>query len=141
LSVQYTHRIKSNFYTIKRVMVIKAIVVDDNKDILQVFVELLQISKIEVVGTGKNGKEAAELYQKHRPDVVFMDADMPTYDGLYGLAKIREYDPESTIVLVTGSINVENELDNCNANAVLPKPINMDKIMSVVNKFAIQQNY
>lgn len=120
-------------------MGITALVVDDNKDVQKVFVELLQFNGITVIGTGSNGKEASELYKKLEPDIVFIDAIMPKYNGFYGLEKIREYDPESVVVLVTGSINVETELDNCNATAILPKPINMDKIMSVVNKFCVPQ--
>jgi two-component system, chemotaxis family, chemotaxis protein CheY len=118
-------------------MGITAIVVDDNNDMRRVFVELLQISNIDVVGTGNNGKEAVELYQKHKPNIVFMDVMMPEYDGFYGLKKIKECNENAVVALVTGSINVEDKLDDCNATAVLPKPIDMDKIMSIVNQFCI----
>lgn len=118
-------------------MKINAIVIDDNDDIRDVFAELLQIYDIDVMGTGCNGKEAVELYQKHKPDVVFMDVVMPEYDGFYGLKNIKEYDPNAIVVLVTGSVNVETQLDNCNATATIAKPIDIDKIKSVVNKFCI----
>ncbi|MDE1763033.1 MAG: response regulator [Thaumarchaeota archaeon] len=78
-------------------MSIRAIVIDDSSDVKRVFVELFQLNNIQVVGTGSNGREAAELYQKLRPDVVFMDAMMPKYDGFYGLEKIREHDPKSSV--------------------------------------------
>ncbi|WP_101476704.1 LytR/AlgR family response regulator transcription factor [Candidatus Nitrosotalea bavarica] len=71
-------------------MGINAIVIDDNKELLACFVELLQFSNINVIDTGRNGKEAVELYQKHRPDILFMDIEMPQYDGFYGLKKIKE---------------------------------------------------
>ncbi|MDE1765706.1 MAG: response regulator [Thaumarchaeota archaeon] len=118
-------------------MSIKAIVIDDSNDIKRVFVELLQFNNIQVVGTGSNGREAAELYQKLKPDVVFMDAMMPRYDGFYGLEKIREQDPKSIVFLVTGSINVEDKLDNCNATAILPKPIDMSMIMDTIGRFCM----
>ncbi|MGI0058763.1 MAG: response regulator [Nitrosotalea sp.] len=118
-------------------MGIRAIVIDDNKDIQNVFAELLYFNNVDVVGKGSNGQEAVELYKKLHPDIVFIDAMMPKYNGFYGLEKIREYDPKSTIVLVTGSINVEDEIDGCGASAILPKPIDMIKIMNVVKKFCI----
>lgn len=118
-------------------MGINAIVIDDDKDVQSVFAELLQINNIDVIGTGYNGKEAVELYRKHKPDVVFMDVMMPEYDGFYGLKNIRDSDPNAIVVLVTGSINVEEKLYKCGATAILPKPIDMDKIMSIVNKFCI----
>ncbi len=120
-------------------MGITAIVVDNDKDVKDVFVELLHYSNISVIATGSNGKEAAELYQKHRPDFVFMDVMMPEYNGFYGLEKIREYDIKAKVILVTGSINVENEIDNCDATAILPKPISMNKIIEIVNQFYVHQ--
>lgn len=119
-------------------MSLRAIVVDDDANVRNVFTELLQIAKFTIVGTGTNGKEAYELYQRHSPDVVFIDALMPKYDGLYGLERIKEHDPNAIVVMVTGSVDVDNRLDGCKATAVLPKPIDMEKIMNVVNKFCIQ---
>lgn len=70
-------------------MNLNAIVVDDDKNVRSVFTELLQIAKFNVVGTGTNGKEAYELYRNLSPDVVFIDALMPEYDGFYGLGRIK----------------------------------------------------
>ncbi len=118
-------------------MNLKAIVVDDDKNVRGVFTELLQIAKFDVIGTGSNGKEAAELYQKLQPDVVFIDAMMPQYDGFYGVEKIKAYDPDAVIVMVTGSINVDERLEQCNATAVLPKPIDINKIINVTSKLCV----
>lgn len=120
-------------------MSIRAIVVDDDSGVRSVFTELLKIAKLDVIGTGKNGREAAELYKELRPDVVFIDALMPEYDGFYGLQKIKECNPDAVVVMVTGSINVDDRIDGCGATAVLPKPIEMDKIIKVVNCFCVGQ--
>lgn len=111
---------------------LRAIVVDDNKDVRDVFTELLQFSGVRVVGNGKNGKEGYELYRMLHPDVVFMDAMMDEYDGFYGIQKIQEFDPNARVVLVTGSINVEEKLEGCSATAILEKPIDMGKIMDLI---------
>ena len=91
-------------------MGIRALVVEDDKDVKDVFVELLQLSKDDVIGKGSNGKEAIELYKKLHPDIVFIDVLMPEYDGFYGLEKIKEYDPKAIVVMVTGSENSEEKL-------------------------------
>jgi two-component system chemotaxis response regulator CheY len=119
---------------------IKAIVVDDDKDVQDVFIELLEINNVHVIGTGHNGKNALELYQTLCPDIVFMDVKMPEYDGFYGLEKIREYDPNALVVLVTGSEGVEDKINYCGATAIVPKPIHIDKIIGVINRFCIQIN-
>jgi DNA-binding NarL/FixJ family response regulator len=67
---------------------IKAIVIDDDLDVRDAFVELLKMYEINVVGIGSNAIEAIELYMIHNPDFVFMDYLMPTHNGLYGAEKI-----------------------------------------------------
>ncbi|MGI0047148.1 MAG: response regulator [Nitrosotalea sp.] len=121
---------------------INAIVVDDDKDVSDVFMELLQINGINVIGKGTNGKDAVDLYKRFHPDVTFMDALMPQYDGFYGLEKIKEYDPSAIVILVTGSANVENKLDCCSATAILEKPIDMNKITNILNRLyaPLEQN-
>lgn len=118
-------------------MTVTAIVVDDNTDVQNVFVELLYFSGINVIGQGSNGKEALELFKKLSPDIVFMDVMMPKYDGFYGLKKIREHDPNARVVLVTASINVETDMKECNATAVISKPIDMKKVESIINKACV----
>jgi DNA-binding NtrC family response regulator len=118
-------------------MVFSAIVIDDNRDLRTCFVELLEFNNIKVIETGRNGKEAAELYQKHRPDIVFMDIEMPEYNGLYGLKKIKEFDPNAAVVLVSGSVNVEEKFEAYGATAVLPKPFNMIQIKEMVNRLCV----
>ena len=66
------------------------IVIDDNEDIVSSMSDLLEFHKIDVIGTGSNGLECVELYDTLRPDVVLLDLQMPEYDGLYALRKIRE---------------------------------------------------
>jgi len=67
----------------------KVLVVDDDIDTLEVFAEFLEIKDVNVVGRGHDGKEAVELFEKHRPDFVLMDVMMPDYDGFYGIEEIK----------------------------------------------------
>ena len=120
---------------------VSAIVVDDNKDVRDVFTELLEINGINVIGNGINGKEGFELYRKFHPDIVFMDAMMDEYDGFYGIEKIREYDSKAKVVLVTGSVNVEDRLDGCLVTAILEKPIDMAKIRDIVNTIEVSSKH
>ena len=55
----------------------------------------------EVVDLACDGRDAAEKYQKHRPDAVTIDIVMPEYDGLYGLEKILEFDPAAKVVVLS----------------------------------------
>lgn len=59
----------------------RVIVVDDDPDTVEVFSEYLKLKGIDIVGTGSDGKEAVDLYQEFKPDIIILDMKMPEYDG------------------------------------------------------------
>lgn len=59
-----------------------------------------------------NGAEAVELYQKHRPDLVLLDVNMPVLDGVQALAQIRQHDPDAVVVMLTSLANRQT-VDEC----------------------------
>jgi len=113
-----------------------AIVIDDEPDIRDVFSECLPLFDVEVLAKGNDGKEAVELYKKHRPEIVLMDVLMPLYDGVYGLEKIREFDPNAKIIIITASIgsDVERKLTKENASAIIWKPFDMEKVQKTIER-------
>ena len=56
---------------------------------------------LDVIGDASNGKEALEIYEKEKPDIVMTDIKMPVMDGLELIEKIREQDQSTRIVLLT----------------------------------------
>ena len=118
---------------------INAIVIDDDADVRDLFVELLKMNEINVVGIGSSGKDALELYRTHNPDFVFIDYLMPEYNGLYGAEKIKEFDPHAKIVLVSGSYFESGKLDDL-VSAILKKPIEINDVMSTINKMICALN-
>lgn len=114
---------------------ITAIVIDDDIDTLNFFTEFLEIKNIKVLAKGKNGKEAAELYRSLKPDVVFMDATMPVYDGFFGLQKIREINKDAIVIVVTAALpqDLEYKLIGMETSAIIYKPFNIDKVIDIVN--------
>lgn len=115
---------------------IRAIVVDDDADVREIFIELLQMNDIQVVANGINGKEAVELYKMHHPDFVFLDYLMPEYDGLYAIEKIKEFDPSGKIILVSGSHFERNQLGDT-VKAIIKKPIEMGEIFKAINEITL----
>jgi DNA-binding NtrC family response regulator len=110
------------------------VVIDDDRDVRDAFVGLLQIHGINVIGTCSNGKEGYEMYQKLRPDFVLIDAAMPLYDGLYGIEKIRQFDPTAKVILVTGTALKNYDMDYLHQIEIVEKPIDIHKILSVISK-------
>jgi two-component system chemotaxis response regulator CheY/two-component system response regulator (stage 0 sporulation protein A) len=115
---------------------IRAIVVDDDKETVTLFSEILSANNIEVVGKGYNGQEAAFLYQKLKPDVIFLDVIMPVYDGIYGITKIREMNPDAIVIITTNqmTINAQIALNKLRPSAIIKEPIDVDEIIKKVNQ-------
>lgn len=118
---------------------ISAIVIDDEQDVLDVFCEYLKVKNVNVLAEGRNGKDAVELYQKLKPDVVLMDLVMPQYDGFYGIENIRKYDPDSKIIIFSASLTPEyiDMLRKMKVSGISIKPYDMERIIDLINKVSM----
>lgn len=112
-----------------------ALVIDDNPDVLSLFVELLELKDFQVVGTGHDGKEAVELFKKLKPDITLLDVEMPNVDGLYALDHIREISPDSVVIMNTGDLSKDTakRLEDLKATAVVYKPFDINDLVKIVN--------
>lgn len=115
---------------------ITAIIIDDDKGITTVFRDYLQIYGITTLGIGHDGKSVVDLYQKTKPDVVFLDVIMPNYDGFYGLEKIKQFDPNARIIMVTADLTQEthDRLVSLGANMIIHKPFEIEEILMFINR-------
>jgi two-component system, chemotaxis family, chemotaxis protein CheY len=112
------------------------IVVDDDRDTVEVFCEYLGIKDIEVLGRGYDGKAAIELFKEHKPDIVLLDVMMPDYDGFYGLEQIRKIDPNAKVIMVTADLtsDTEKKLVELKASAMIYKPYEIDSVIETIEK-------
>jgi DNA-binding NarL/FixJ family response regulator len=62
---------------------IRILIADDHQLFRQgVYALLMSVKDIQIVGEARDGREAVELAQQLRPDVILMDLEMPRLDGL-----------------------------------------------------------
>ena len=72
-------------------MTLRVLIVDDEPLARQELQYLLETAgDVEVLGVGGNGIEAVELIRTHKPDLVFLDVQMPGLDGFGVLKKLLE---------------------------------------------------
>lgn len=80
----------------------KIVIVDDDIFVSGALTTILEASgKVTVAASGTDGKEAAELYKIHQPDVLLMDIRMKEKSGLDTSAEILEEFPDAKILLLT----------------------------------------
>jgi chemotaxis response regulator CheB len=119
---------------------IRAIVVDDDKNIVDCFSEFLELRGIHILGKGYDGKEAVNLYAKLRPDVIFLDVLMDRFDGLYALEKIKNIDPDANVIMVTADLteNTHTQMTALKASAIIFKPYEIDAIMKALHDISFR---
>jgi two-component system chemotaxis response regulator CheY len=115
---------------------LRAIIVDDEAFIRQVLSRILERLGLEVVAVADRGATVPDLYAQHRPDVVIMDIAMPEVDGLTTLGRLRELDPEATVVICTSfsSRKYLDEAQALGAAGFLNKPFDMGGIRSTLDQ-------
>jgi DNA-binding NarL/FixJ family response regulator len=97
---------------------IDILVVDDHPIVREGLVAILESQEdFNVVAEGNNGAEAMALYERHSPDVVMMDLQMPQTDGVQGIQGIRTHDPDAKIVVLTAYDTDERILQAVQAGA------------------------
>ena len=81
---------------------IRVLIVDDHSVVREGLVSLIKRkSDMTVVGEASNGREAVDLWKKHRPDITLLDLRMPELDGVGAIKGIRELDENARIVVLT----------------------------------------
>ena len=81
-----------------------------------------------------NGEEAIELYNKAKPDLVFMDIVMPKKDGIESVREIVESYPEAKVVMASSVGTMASLRDAIKAGAYdfLQKPLDTDQVKKII---------
>lgn len=81
---------------------IRVLIADDHAlltDSLKMVLE--SFDGFEVVGIAHDGFQACEMCRQIRPDVVLMDIKMPRLDGVNAVSRIKEFDPNIKVIILT----------------------------------------
>ena len=117
---------------------IRVLIVDDDEQIVELFVDVLSSDGRFEVATAQNGYDAGVLTQKFRPDVVVLDYMLPDINGDRVCRTIRQ-DPDLSdikILVISGMANpaeVEAVLA-AGANDFVKKPFNIENVTDRIVK-------
>ena len=105
----------------------KIMVVDDNPDNLDIFIHRLRaLGNFEIL-IASNGKQAVEVAERFRPNLVFMDVKMPIMDGYQATQALREteWGKNLPIIAVTAYVPEEDRKKalSMGCSDFIPKPV------------------
>jgi anti-anti-sigma factor len=84
----------------------KILVIDDERPTLKMFTLFLDAFGYDVV-TAESGEQGLEAFRTHRPGIVLTDIKMPGMDGIEVLRRIKEMDPGTEVIVITGHGDME----------------------------------
>lgn len=105
---------------------IRIVIAEDSPTVRQHLLNIIAVAPdLRVVGEARNGREAVQMVEQLRPDVVSMDINMPEMDGLEATREIMARAP-TPVVVVSGMLEMDIDLSlralQHGALAVVNKP-------------------
>jgi len=128
-------------------LTISALIIDDEqlaRDELKYLLD--QVGGVEVVAQGTNGIEAVDLIEEHRPDLVFLDVQMPGLDGFAVIKRLMDRnkstaamgeacgEPLPQIVFATAYDQYAVRAFDVNAVDYLLKPFDVSRVRQAVDR-------
>jgi two-component system, NarL family, response regulator LiaR len=116
--------------------VIRVLLADDHAVVRQGLKMFLALDAgLEVVGEANNGREAVELVERLRPDVVLMDLVMPVLDGISAIQEIKSRFPDVEIIAVTSVLEDAKVIGAVQAGAIgyLLKDTQADALVEAIH--------
>jgi DNA-binding NtrC family response regulator len=119
-------------------MVNKILLVDDESSFLSGLSRALKgACKFNgEIRTASNGTDAIHEISSGHYDVCFLDVNLPDINGLDVMKKIKEFSPETKVIIMTASVMDDEMQRNIDRDAYMfiPKPIELDTIKVFINR-------
>jgi len=114
---------------------IRVIVADDEpgmRMILRMMIE--RVEGYELAGEAEDGEKLMELFETVRPQVVFLDVDMPKLNGVACANRIQDADPACVLIFATAHEEYRPDAFAVYAFDYLVKPFKMERVTETLNR-------
>lgn len=116
---------------------IRLLIADDHMTVLAGLASIIGMQQdMIVVAEAANGRQAVDLWRKHRPDVTLLDLRMPKLDGVGVIDEIRKEDTSARIIILT-TYDTDNEIYRAikaGAKGYLLKDARREELLDYIRK-------
>jgi CheY-like chemotaxis protein len=118
------------------------LIVEDNLANIDTIGDYLAVKGYQVL-MAADGREGIALAQRHRPDLILMDVQMPGMDGLEAIRRIRQDPPIAAIpIIALTALALPADRDRClaaGADDYLSKPVRLKQLTSSIHTLLNQR--
>jgi len=112
------------------------VIADDSPIMRELLSMILKGLGIEIVGEAKDGQEAIDMANQHKPQAMCLDLEMPNISGMEALQKIKEDHPTMKIIIISGNVDRDKvkraiELGAC---GFVIKPFETQQVIQTMRK-------
>lgn len=120
---------------------IRTILIDDENNALEVLEILLKkyCPNVEILEKCNGGKAGIDAIEKHQPDLVFLDIEMPHINGFDVLTATKNY--KYKVIFTTAYNQFAIKAFKFSAIDYLLKPIDFEELKEAVNKISASENH
>lgn len=116
----------------------KILVVDDDPEIVELFVDVLERDGRFEVRTAATGYDAGMVTNEFQPNLIILDYMLPDVNGNVVCRTIRKKEEfaDTKIIIVSGVVNQDeiDELMQAGANDFVKKPFNIEKLIEKIGQ-------
>ncbi|WP_337866797.1 sigma-54 dependent transcriptional regulator [Ignavibacterium sp.] len=119
----------------------RILVVDDEEIVRQSLLAWFKEDGYDI-DTAENADAALRLFETGKYSLILLDIKMPGMSGMDLLIKLKEYDPNAIIILITAYASVSSAVKALKSGAYdyITKPIDPDELSHIVEKALYQKN-
>ena len=111
----------------------KILIIDDERGIRNTLKDIFEYEGHEVI-LSENGMEGLVAIKTEKPNVVFCDIKMPKMDGIEVLERIKEFSPDTPVIIISGHGTIDTAVEAIRKGAFdfIEKPLDLNRLLITV---------
>ena len=112
------------------------ILIADDAAFMRMILKDILVKNGHTIIEATNGLDAVKKYKDEKPNLVTMDITMPEMDGIEALKQIKNFDPNSKVIMCSAMGQQAMVIESIQAGAkdFIVKPFQQDRVLDAITK-------